>query len=79
MPVVEHFWKKPWNLVYLPLTPRRLVSCSTQVTETIVRLVHRHLGLASVVNIEVVKDGISLTTANGTILVDQELTERIDT
>lgn len=53
---------------------------NSSVKERIVGLVHQHLGRASVAFVELVEEpsGIKLETASGIVIVNRELTKRID-
>ncbi len=61
-------------------TDASAIGLDSRVKEQIVDLVHRHLGRVSVADVALVDEpaGITLTTASGTILVDRDLTRRID-
>lgn len=61
-------------------TDAKAIGIDSPKKERLVDLVHRHLGRASVAFVKVVDNppGIKLETANGAIIVDRDLSKRID-
>ena len=61
-------------------TDAKTLCLNSVVKGKIVALVHRNIGHASAVSVTVIEepDGVKLETGVGTIIVDRDLTRRID-